>query len=129
MSQEKIRVLVVEDNVIAQLVAKSMLSDLGCDVDIASTGAEAIQRVAQKTYGVIFMDLGLPDRDGVQVALAIKKMEIVTPIVALTAHQDEQLKQQCQEVGVKKYLVKPLTVENAQATLQELIPTDISMAV
>jgi len=58
-----IRALLVEDNLVAQMAAKSTLQDLGCSVDVTSTGKEAKQLAASNLYDIIFMDVGLGDID------------------------------------------------------------------
>ena len=92
------QVLVVEDNPIAQRVAKSLLTQSSCQVDVASNGQEALNLWKQNEYDLIFMDIGLPDMDGYQVTHHIRVQEVTKnrhiPIIALTAHVGEENKQQ-----------------------------------
>lgn len=91
------RVLVVEDNPIAQTVAKAILAQLHCDTDIADTGKKAIELWRNGQYNLIFMDIGLPDMDGYEVTHQIRLHEITqkthSPIIALTAHAGDENKQ------------------------------------
>jgi len=97
------RVLVVEDNFIAQQVAKALLSQLACHVDIASNGEDALTLFEQNEYDLIFMDIGLGEgMDGYEVTYHIRKQSNAkknTPIIALTAHASEDNKQRCIEIG------------------------------
>ncbi|CEG58332.1 PAS domain-containing protein [Legionella fallonii] len=114
-------VLVVEDNTIAQLVAKSILNQTGCSVDVASNGQEALTLWRQNDYELIFMDIGLPDMDGYQVTRHIRVQEVAknrhTPIIALTAHVGEENKQRCIESGMNAVLSKPLSLTHCHEIL------------
>lgn len=105
--------LLVEDNHINQKVVKSMLNDLGCKVDVVDNGASAIKAFKNNSYDLIFMDLGLPDMDGIQVTRLILDIEKVeqrrhTPIIALTAHVMEADHKNCYAAGMDNVLTKPL---------------------
>jgi two-component system aerobic respiration control sensor histidine kinase ArcB len=120
-----ISVLVVEDNVIAQKMAEALLSTMSCKVDTAMNGEQAIQRFAQGTYDLIFMDIGLgAGMDGTEVTQFIRKQEKgkFIPIVALTAHGSDENKQRCIESGMNAVLTKPLTVAHAEDVLKAFIP-------
>jgi len=120
------RVLVVEDHHMAASVAKALLFNLDCQVDIAPDGKTAIQLAQEHSYGLIFMDIGLPDIDGYEVTKRIRLYElskgIHVPIIALTAHVDEENKQNCIAVGMNAVLSKPLVKEKAEDILNSFIP-------
>jgi two-component system, OmpR family, aerobic respiration control sensor histidine kinase ArcB len=117
--------LVVEDNTIAQLVAKTILSKFNYQVDIASNGQEAISLWEKNKYDLIFMDIGLPDMDGYQVTQYIRSQEIgknhLVPIIALTAHIGDENKQRCIECGMNAVISKPLTQKNCNGILDSFI--------
>lgn len=109
-----LKILVVEDNVINQKISQIMLEQLGCEVDIADCSAKAISMFANG-YDLIFMDLGLPDQDGFQTVIEIRKLEqgkIHTPIVAMTAHVFQQDKDRCFEVGMNEVISKPIVQQD-----------------
>lgn len=120
-----LHILVVEDNVIAQTVAKSILSKMKCDVDIADTGKNAISQWKNKQYDLIFMDIGLPDMDGYEVTRQIRLQELIKkthiPIIALTAHVGDENKQKCIEAGMNAVLTKPLSPKSCLDILDALI--------
>jgi CheY-like chemotaxis protein/two-component sensor histidine kinase/HPt (histidine-containing phosphotransfer) domain-containing protein len=122
---ETTHVLVVEDNVIAQTVARALLSALSCHVDTASTGNEAIALYKKNHYDLILMDIGLGEgMDGYEVTHHIRNQHDKTdhtPIIALTAHAGDENKQRCIEAGMDAVLTKPLT----QAHVVDLIKTFI----
>ncbi len=114
-----IKLLLVEDNVIAARATKAILEALGCCVSIAYTGAEALTQCTDNTYQFIYSDLGLPDMSGFEVCRQIRTMKTYcnTPIVALSAHVDEQIKDHCLVVGMNEALNKPLLREHAKQNL------------
>ncbi|KTD40423.1 PAS domain-containing sensor histidine kinase [Legionella parisiensis] len=123
----KHRILLVEDNTIAQTIAKEMLNQCNCHVDIATDGQSALQFWKKNKYDLIFMDIGLPDMDGYQVTHHIRVQEIAknhhTPIIALTAHVGEENKQRCIESGINAVFSKPLTQKNCCDILNSFIPS------
>ncbi|WP_156875075.1 response regulator [Legionella micdadei] len=125
-STKKHRVLIVEDNAIAQTVAKSILAQLDCQADVAESGNKAIEMWKAKSYDLIFMDIGLPDLDGYQVTHLIRVQELAkkshTPIIALTAHAGEENKKRCIDAGMNAVLTKPLTAKSCTDIVDAFIP-------
>ncbi|KTD17233.1 PAS domain-containing sensor histidine kinase [Legionella jordanis] len=119
-------VLVVEDNAIAQKVAKVILSQLQCQVDAAVTGQEALSLCSKHEYDFIFMDIGLPDLDGYQITRHIRAQEFTknhhTPIIALTAHVGEEDKKRCISSGMNAVLTKPLTQKSCSEIVHSFAP-------
>ena len=120
------RVLVVEDNTIAQTVAKSILAQLGCDTHLAETGQKALELWKNGHYDLMLMDIGLPDIDGYALTHQIRIQELAkkthTPIIALTAHAGDENKQRCIEAGMNAVLIKPLTAKSCTDILNAFIP-------
>ncbi|USQ15400.1 response regulator (plasmid) [Legionella lytica] len=125
----KHKILVVEDNFIAQTVAKSLLSSLNCQVDIAANGLDAIALCKETEYDLIFMDIGLGEgMDGYEVTQYIRSQinsEHHIPIIALTAHGADESKQRCIESGMDAVLTKPLTQNNAAEVIHSFIPSPL----
>ncbi len=115
-------ILVVEDNIMAQRVVKSLLESLEATVDTADNGEQALQKIKTQDYPLILMDLGLPDQDGYQVTTAIHHWQLQhqrqpSLVVALSAHLGEEEKKHCLAVGMTKAYEKPLKREDAQELL------------
>ncbi|KTD56214.1 PAS domain-containing hybrid sensor histidine kinase/response regulator [Legionella shakespearei] len=125
LMQKQYTVLIVEDNLIAQSVAKSILNKLNCRADIADTGKKAVELCRTNHYDLIFMDIGLPDIDGYEVTHMIRVQEldtkIHTPIVALTAHGEEDDKTRCINAGMNAVLIKPLTAKACDEILDAFL--------
>ncbi|MFC1654683.1 PAS domain S-box protein [Myxococcota bacterium] len=120
------RVLVVEDNDVNQEVAATILRKLGCDVEVAGDGKQAVEMAGTSPYDLIFMDCQMPGMDGFEATAEIRRREVVsgrhTKIVAMTAHSTEEDKHRCLGAGMDDYLSKPATYEDFQAVLQRLRP-------
>lgn len=115
-------ILVVEDHPLNQKVAKLLLEELSCNVDIAPTGSLAYRAVNKKHYDLIFMDLGLPDIDGYAATEKIRKKHPNIPIVGLTAHTDSDDIERCFSIKMNDVLTKPVTIEDFRRVLSQLIP-------
>ena len=123
--QTTLKLLVVEDNLIAQTVAEMILTALGCKVQIAADGEQALQMFKANKYHFIFMDLGLPGISGLETSKEIRKLEINTipvPIVALTANYDSSSSAICLKAGMNDFILKPLSKEKASAILTKFFP-------
>ena len=120
-----VSVLLVEDNKIAQNIAKATLLDIGCSVDAADTGEQAAEKSVKKGYDFIFMDLGLPEMDGFDTVKVIRGTDNPnknTPIVALTAHTDDETRAKCLSIGMNAALAKPLAPQTAWEMLKTFVP-------
>lgn len=105
------KLLLVEDNLIVQLATKIQLEKLNCFVEVANNGEEALKLFKKNRYDLILMDIGLPDINGCEVSRQIRTLEERnknTPIVALSAHVDENHKKECLKAGIQQILIKPL---------------------
>ncbi|MBI5140904.1 MAG: response regulator [Nitrospirae bacterium] len=127
-------VLLVEDNLVNQEVARHILERIGCDVDIACNGMEAVTAAAMKRYDLIFMDCEMPEMDGFEATQAIRKAASIndpargasqprTPIVALTAHAIDGVRDKCLEAGMDDYMTKPFRVEQIRSCVARWMPT------
>ena len=114
-----VRVLVAEDNAINQKVARKFLEEHGCVVEFADNGVEALARVGERAYDVVFMDCQMPQMDGYEATRQIRQLAHRTglPIVAMTAHAMQGDREKCLEAGMSDYLSKPLQREALAAVL------------
>ncbi|MAE68878.1 MAG: hypothetical protein CME06_00255 [Gemmatimonadetes bacterium] len=107
---QKLRILVVDDNLINLKVAERMLQSMGCDVDSVGSGAEAIVAIENTDYDFVFMDCQMPEMDGFETTKRVRLMEggDSFPIVALTANAMEGDRERCLAAGMNDYLAKPI---------------------
>ena len=117
------RVLVVEDTVVNQTLAKYLLSRLGCRVDLAANGLEAVQMTGQFDYDLVLMDCHMPEMDGFEATRAIRRREgergksAHLPIVALTAGAMQEERAECMDAGMDDFVTKPFTPHDLEQAL------------
>jgi CheY-like chemotaxis protein len=119
-----LNVLVVEDNATNQLVAKSVLAKYGLFADLAASGIEAIEAVKAGKYDAIFMDVQMPEMDGIEATRAIRMLPAPrcnTPIIALTANVFADDVEKCMTAGMNACLAKPFRKEELIVALIEVI--------
>ena len=118
------RILLVEDNIVNQKVAVALLTKLGCRVDAAANGREALDMVSQLPYDLILMDCQMPEMDGFEATGAIRKSEGTarhTPIIALTAGAMMKDQHSCLEAGMDGYLSKPVRAAQLSEVLGQYL--------
>jgi PAS domain S-box-containing protein len=106
---KNINVLVVEDIALNQLLMKTLLDDFGFELDIAGNGKIAIEKLKEKSYDIILMDLQMPEMNGFEATEYIRKtMKSNIPIIALTADVTTVDQEKCRSVGMNDYIAKPV---------------------
>lgn len=100
-------ILLVEDNSLNVLVAKTFLQNWGASVDVATNGLEAIQKLDEKKHHLILMDLHMPVMDGYEATEKIRAKGIDLPIIALTANIKDDIEERVIQVGINDIIVKP----------------------
>ncbi|MDB2331446.1 ATP-binding protein [Alteromonas sp.] len=115
-SDYKHSILVVDDNEINQIVAKSLLDSMGVNVTLASSGKEAIALLTQHNYDLILMDLQMPEMSGADAAKALRQKEVIAPIIAFTASVMPDEINNALSSGMNDYLTKPVD-HNALTTV------------
>jgi CheY-like chemotaxis protein len=104
-----VKVLVVEDIVLNQLLMRTLLDDFGFECDIADNGKIAIEKIQAKKYDVVLMDLQMPEMNGFEATDFIRnEMKSDIPIIALTADVTTVDLAKCTEVGMNDYIAKPV---------------------
>lgn len=122
------RLLLVEDNPVNQEVTRDMLEVLGCSVDIASSGKQALEKYAQSTYDLVLMDCQMPEMDGFETTRLIRASETAeVPIIALTAHAMAGDRELCLAAGMNDYLSKPFSIKQLAALLQRWLPEKVKI--
>jgi CheY-like chemotaxis protein len=119
------KVLVTDDNAVNQKLACALLARLGCEVDTADDGLAALQKVSEQDYGLILMDLVMPEMDGFAATTAIRNLNgkcSVVPIVALTASATKEDREHCFAVGMDDFITKPIRSEQLAQCLAKWRP-------
>ncbi|MFT5425819.1 MAG: two-component system sensor histidine kinase/response regulator, partial [Gammaproteobacteria bacterium] len=109
---DNLKVLLVEDNIVNQIVAKKLLEKNGLKVDVAANGKEGVEMQAQFSYNIVFMDCQMPVMDGFEATKAIRESEEATDkhqvIIAMTANAIEGDRENCIKQGMDDYISKPV---------------------
>ncbi|GLX80042.1 hypothetical protein tinsulaeT_33820 [Thalassotalea insulae] len=114
----KDHILLVEDNALNQQVVLGFLEETHVNIDVAENGKIALEKLANKHYDLVFMDLQMPEMDGLTATTEIRKQSQFKdlPIIAMTAHAMQEELQRCLDVGMNDYFTKPID-PNALFTL------------
>lgn len=112
--QAEEHVLVAEDNAVNQMLAVTLLKKLGLRVDTAANGTEAVERVQQADYAMVFMDCQMPTMDGFEATRLIRASGYRMPIVAVTANSTNADRALCTSAGMDDFIAKPLRVAELQ---------------
>nr|WP_255618028.1 ATP-binding protein [Aurantimonas sp. VKM B-3413] len=120
---QQLRVLVVDDGAVNREVLKEALAGLGVGPDLAESGAEALIKVEENAYDVVFMDCSMPEMDGYETTRRIRQIEHRlgrgrSRVVALTAHGRDHDRMGWQAAGMDAYLTKPFTLAEIEQTLK-----------
>ena len=114
------RILLVEDDLVGQEVAKIVLEDIGLAVAIAANGAEAVELARTQPFDLVLMDMQMPVMDGVEAAQRIRRLPqcAALPIVAMTANAFAEDRASCLAAGMCDFITKPFDPARLVATLR-----------
>jgi len=119
------KILVIEDDLIGQKVLQLLLGAFECKIDVADTGQKALTLIAENNYELIFMDIGLPDANGLDLCEKLLSSETQTKnlkIVIVSAYSDTHYQSRLESLGLD-HILKPMTAEKCQNILSKYVPT------
>jgi CheY-like chemotaxis protein len=128
-----LRVLLAEDNAVNQRLAVRLLEKRGHRVTVAGNGREALEALEKESFDLVFMDVQMPEMDGLEATAAIREKEKTSgghqPIIALTAHAMKGDREKCLAGGMDGYLAKPIRPQELEEILRDyvsrqLVPSD-----
>ncbi|MEZ5042646.1 MAG: response regulator [Saprospiraceae bacterium] len=119
-----LRILLAEDFIVNQKIATRIFKKMGYDIEIAENGLEAVEKATKHTYDLIFMDVQMPEMDGLEATRVIRerKPENGPVIIAMTANAMPEDRQKCIESGMNDYLSKPFKPKDLQGLLEKYNP-------
>jgi CheY-like chemotaxis protein/HPt (histidine-containing phosphotransfer) domain-containing protein len=122
---KKLRILVAEDNRVNQAVVKRMLEKLEHTPVIANNGREALSMLSFGSFDLVFMDVQMPEMDGLTATRTIREIEKNTgvhiPIVAMTAHAIKGDKERCLDAGMDGYVTKPVSTQGIEHAIAKIL--------
>ena len=123
-TQNRLRVLVAEDNKVNQTLMKALMERAGYAPVVASNGIEAVAQFAKRSFDIILMDVQMPEMDGFDATYEILKLQSDSgnrvPIIALTAHASPADRSRCLAAGMDDYLAKPIRASALYAMIDHL---------
>jgi two-component system sensor histidine kinase/response regulator len=122
-SAKTLRILVADDNLVNQKVAKRMLERLGYSVALANDGKQALSAIKTASFDLIMMDVQMPEMDGLEATRHIREWEAGKtriPIIALTAHAMDSHREECLAAGMESFLAKPILLESLKLQIERL---------
>lgn len=129
-AQNPARFLLVEDQPLNQKISTMLLQRLGYGkVDIANNGQEAVEKVGQGTYDIVFMDLQMPVMGGIDATRAIRgnfQLKHQPAIIAMTGHALTGVKEECREVGMNAFLTKPVSLDDFRRVIPPALAVEAS---
>ncbi|WP_423129844.1 response regulator [Gaoshiqia sp. Z1-71] len=126
MMNEKLSILLVEDNVLNQRIVTFGLKKYNHEVSIANNGKEALDMFKKGKFDVILMDIMMPVMDGLEATLKIREYENSnnhqeqTPIIAITANTMDNDREKCLSYGMNEFMAKPFDVEKLKQIFEDL---------
>jgi DNA-binding response OmpR family regulator len=114
------RLLIIEDNVQLVESLREQLSEY-FQIDASTTGKDGLRKATSDTYDIIVLDLGLPDKDGLEICALLRQENVHAPILILTATDEPGKKVQLLDGGADDYVTKPFHVNELRARLQALV--------
>ena len=121
---QPLNILLAEDNPVNQMTATTMINKLGHTVTVANNGREAIEKVAVEKFDIVFMDVQMPEMDGITATGKIRESEESTgrhvPIVAMTAHAMKGDRDRCIAAGMDDYISKPIRRKGVQEVIERV---------
>ena len=135
-SKADLRILLAEDNAINALLTRTLLEAEGCTVDVVEDGELAVEAVKNAQYDMVFMDMRMPNMDGLESTRKIRALPNVPsqmPIVALTANAFDDDRNACFDSGMNDFMTKPVSAEELTAMVTQWIeksraPAEAAMA-
>ena len=120
------RILLAEDNLVNQSVAKAFLGKMGCEVEVAGDGEQALAQYQKNRPDLVLMDCNMPAMDGFHATRAIRQYErdeglLPRPIIALTAHAFSEIAERCLAAGMDEHLAKPIAYAKLQESLSRFL--------
>ncbi len=121
-----LKVLIVDDNQVNQLILANMLKQIGVEADVAENGLRAIQKYEANDYDLILMDCEMPEMDGYQAAAQIRAKEQENQrkrvnIIAISAHAQSDFKERVEAIGMDGHLTKPISLSNLTDLLSKAV--------
>lgn len=121
-SEERvIKILIAEDNILNQKIIEILIRRMGWGYKLVADGLEAVSECTTGNYDVILMDIDMPQMNGWEATIEIRRKKINIPIIALTAYSEESFRKKSFEAGMDYFLSKPYNKEEIYDTIRKCV--------
>lgn len=115
------KILIVDDEEIMRSFLLDVFVDEGYELDSASNGEEALEKISRNFYQLIITDIRMPGVDGTEVLKKAKEVNPQTEVIIITGYASPQIKQKCQRLGAAYYIAKPFQINQIRALVNKLV--------
>jgi len=115
------KILIAEDNAVNQLLMKLYMKNLGWEYEIVENGLWAMQACKAGDFDAIFMDINMPEHNGIDATNNIRIFNSEIPIIALTANGDDNCRIKCAKAGMNALIEKPVSLNSVRDVISELV--------
>ncbi|MBF0330964.1 MAG: response regulator [Candidatus Omnitrophica bacterium] len=117
-----VRVLIVDDDPTALKLMANFIGRIGCQADFAKNGREAVEKVRATGFDICFMDILMPEMNGVEATQIIREeLSRQMPIIAITSSMMKTTRETCFDVGMNDFVVKPVSLETISAMVNQYV--------
>jgi CheY-like chemotaxis protein len=120
-SEKLIKILIAEDNVLNQKIIEILIKRMGWNYKLVADGIEAVEECLNGDYDVILMDIDMPQMNGWEATIEIRRKKNNIPIIALTAYSEESFRKKSFEAGMNYFLSKPYNKEEIYETIRKCV--------
>lgn len=120
-AEKLIKILIAEDNVLNQKIIEILIKRMGWNYKMVADGVEAVEECLTGDYDVILMDIDMPQMNGWEATIEIRRKKMSIPIIALTAYSEESFRKKSFEAGMDYFLSKPYNKEEIYETIRKCV--------
>lgn len=120
-AEKLIKILIAEDNVLNQKIIEILIKRMGWAYKMVGDGVEAVEECLKGSYDVILMDIDMPQMNGWEATIEIRRKKMNIPIIALTAYSEESFRKKSFEAGMNYFLSKPYNKEEIYETIRKCV--------
>jgi len=120
-AEKLIKILIAEDNVLNQKIIEILIKRMGWNYTLVADGVEAVEECMKGDYDVILMDIDMPQMNGWEATIEIRRKKKSIPIIALTAYSEESFRKKSFEAGMDYFLSKPYNKEEIYETIRKCV--------
>ena len=117
LATRRLRILLADDDLANQIIARRVLERMGHEVKVVSDGASALEALCRESYDLAILDIEMPGATGLEVVRSLRGREVTTPVVGFTAHESPAHRVRCLDAGMVDVLLKPVDAEQFAAVV------------